>query len=438
MRVNSFQLPKVQIITLGCAKNIVDSEQIAADIQQTKRYQVFYDTLEEEYIDFAIINTCGFIGKAKEESINTILQYVDKKQEGKVGKIYVMGCLSERYRADLEQEIPEVDAFFGTFDRVRILQLLQIDYKHELTGERFLSTPQHYAYLKISEGCNRTCSFCAIPLMRGKHKSKPIEQLVQEVILLVNSGVKEIILIAQELTYYGLDLYKKRALATLLERIAQVSSDVWVRLHYAYPQNFPLDLIEIMAKYPNICPYLDMPLQHASDKILTRMRRGISQIQTEKLLGEIRNICPQITLRTTFLVGFPGETEEDMKILLDFIQQQQFDRLGVFMYSHEEDTRAYRMYKDQLSEAEKENRANLVIQTQRKISLAKNQAKIGSIQQVLLDREGNNRYIGRTQADSPEVDNEVIIASKKQPLEIGTFVEVKITQAEAYELYASL
>lgn len=436
MRVRNFQNPKVQIITLGCAKNIVDSEQVGAQIGQTQQFQVFYDTLDEEYIDFAIINTCGFIGKAKTESINTILEYIDKKQQGKVGKIYVMGCLSERYRADLEQEMPEVDAFLGTFDRHRILQLLQIDYKKELTGERFLSTPQHYAYLKISEGCNRTCSFCAIPLMRGKHKSKPVELLLQEVENLCAQGVKEIILIAQELTYYGLDLYKRRELPNLLEQMAKIAPDIWFRLHYAYPQNFPLDLIRIMAQFPNICPYLDMPLQHASDKILERMRRGITLTQTENLLDKIREICPNINLRTTFLLGFPGETAKDVDILLDFLRKQQFDRVGVFTYSHEEDTRAHQNYKDRISEAEKERRANLLMQAQQEISLTKNRRKVGTILPILLDYEKNGQFRGRSQADSPEVDNEIILRDTKEQLEIGTFINAKITDASAYELYA--
>lgn len=439
MRVHGFHLPKVQIITLGCAKNIVDSEQVGGNIQQTGQYHVSYDnSLQEEYIDITIINTCGFIDKAKAESINTILQYIEKKQQGQVGKIYVMGCLSERYREELQRNLPEVDAFLGTFDQARILQLLQTDYKHELTGERFLSTARHYAYLKISEGCNRTCSFCAIPIMRGKHRSKPIEKLLQEAVILAHKGVKEIILIAQELTYYGLDLYKKRVIAQLVEQIAQRLPNTWIRLHYAYPQNFPIDLIKVMTKYPNICPYLDMPLQHASDKILQRMRRGITRSQTEQLLDKVRSIYPGITLRTTFLVGFPGETEQDIKILIDFIQRQQLDRVGVFTYSNEEGTQAYDSYKRQLSTPEKERRATMVIQSQRKISLEKNRAKIGTIQQVLIDYKESGKYIGRTMADSPEVDNEVIIDSKGQDLEIGNFLKVKIIQASDYELLATI
>ena len=379
-----------------------------------------------------IVNTCGFIDKAKEESVNTILDQVELKRKGKLDKVYVTGCLSERYKNNLEDEIPEVDAFFGTMELPRLLSTLNADYKAELVGERLLSTPAHYAYMKISEGCNRTCSFCAIPLMRGEHRSKPMEELIKEAERLVSMGVKEIMLIAQELTYYGLDLYKKRMLPDLLRALAKVEGLVWIRLHYAYPSKFPLDIIDVMKEEPKICNYLDMPLQHASDKMLKAMKRQITQQEMKDLIGEIRSRIPGICLRTTLIAGFPGETKEDVEELKQFLEEMQFDRVGVFTYSHEEDTSAYAL-KDELSQEEKEARAQEIIAFQQDISFEKNQQKIGQHLRVLIDKKEAGRYIGRTEFDSVEVDNEVIVHSKKS-LQPGDFVMVNITKAYDYDL----
>jgi ribosomal protein S12 methylthiotransferase len=382
--------------------------------------------------NIVVINTCGFIDKAKEESINTILDQVELKKEGRLDKVFVTGCLSERYKQNLEAEIPEVDAYFGTMELPGLLAVLNADYKTELLGERLLSTPSHYAYMKISEGCNRTCSFCAIPLMRGEHKSRTIESLVDEATRLVKRGVKEIMLIAQELTYYGLDIYKKRMLPELLGKLAEVEGLHWIRLHYAYPSKFPMEIIDAIKKYPNVCNYLDMPLQHASDRMLKAMKRQITKQEMKDLIADIRSKIPGICLRTTLIAGFPGETREDVEELKEFLAEMQFDRVGIFTYSHEEDTSAYSM-EDTLSAEEKESRAQEIIEFQQEISFEKNQAYVGNVYKVMVDKKEAGRYIGRTEFDSVEVDNEVIIHSKKH-LNPGQFVQVLIKKAYDYDL----
>lgn len=421
---------KVNIITLGCSKNMVDSEVMSGQLAAND-FDVVHENAKLDH-NIVIVNTCGFIDKAKEESINTILDQVDLKKKGKLDKVYVTGCLSERYKNNLEEEIPEVDAFFGTMELPRLLSTLNADYKAELVGERLLSTPSHYAYMKISEGCNRTCSFCAIPLMRGEHRSKSMEELVNEAERLVKMGVKEIMLIAQELTYYGLDLYKKRMLPELLKSLAKVEGLEWLRLHYAYPSKFPLEIIDVMKEEPKICNYLDMPLQHASDRMLKAMKRQITQQEMKDLIAEIRSRIPGICLRTTLIAGFPGETEEDVEELKQFLQEMQFDRVGVFTYSHEEDTSAHDLT-DELTREEKEARAQDIIAFQQDISFEKNQQKIGQTLKVLIDKKEAGRYIGRTEFDSVEVDNEVIVHSKKS-LKPGDFVMVNITKAYDYDI----
>ena len=421
---------KVNIITLGCSKNMVDSEVMSGQLAAND-FDVVHENAKLDH-NIVIINTCGFIDKAKEESVNTILDQVELKRKGKLDKVYVTGCLSERYKNNLEEEIPEVDAYFGTMELPRLLSTLNADYKAELVGERLLSTPSHYAYMKISEGCNRTCSFCAIPLMRGEHRSKPMEELIKEAERLVKMGIKEVMLIAQELTYYGLDLYKKRMLPELLKELTKVEGLEWIRLHYAYPSKFPLEIIDVMKDEPKICNYLDMPLQHASDKMLKAMKRQITQQEMKDLIAEIRSRIPGICLRTTLIAGFPGETREDVEELKNFLQEMQFDRVGVFTYSHEEDTSAY-VLKDELTQEEKESRAQEIIAFQQDISFEKNQQKIGEQLKVLIDKKEAGRYIGRTEFDSVEVDNEVIVHSKK-PLQPGDFVTVHITKAYDYDL----
>lgn len=424
----------VNITTLGCSKNMVDSEVLSGQLA-ANGIDVKHESEKPDYT-ISIINTCGFIDKAKEESINTILEHVALKEEGLLEKVYVTGCLSERYRGDLESEIPGVDAWFGTMELPNILKAFEADYKSELVGERILSTPSHYAYLKISEGCNRTCSFCAIPLMRGKHVSKPIEEILKEAENLVKKGVKEIMLIAQELTYYGLDIYKERKLAELLDQLSDVPGVEWIRLHYAYPHKFPMDVLEVMKRKPNICNYLDMPLQHASDAMLQAMKRQITRSEMMDLIRDIRAAVPDICLRTTLIVGFPGETEQDIQELKDFLEEVRFDRVGVFTYSHEEDTSAFAL-EDSLSDEVKEERAQEIMAVQQEISLEKNQEKIGQIVKVIIDKKEAGRYIGRTEFDSVEVDNEVIIATKKKLLP-GDFVMVKITKAYDYDLEGEL
>jgi len=430
MKSKKLHKDKVNIITLGCSKNLVDSEVLSGQLAANE-IDVVHENKKLDH-NIVVVNTCGFIDKAKEESINTILDQLELKRRGKLDKVYVTGCLSERYRGDLEKEIPEVDAWFGTLELPLMLQQLNADYKSELLGERLLSTPQHYAYLKISEGCNRTCAFCAIPLMRGQHISKSIEDLVKEAEGLVKKGVKEIMLIAQELTYYGLDLYKRRALPDLLNALADVKGIEWIRLHYAYPSKFPLEVLDVMRERDNICKYLDMPLQHASNNMLKAMKRNITREEMAELIAEIRQRVPGICIRTTLIAGFPGETEEDVEELKAFLQEQKFDRVGIFQYSHEENTSAYEM-EDAIPAEEKELRAQEIMEVQQEISLEKNQEKLGKIFKVIIDKKEAGRYLGRTEFDSVEVDNEVIIHSKKK-LVIGDFVQVKITKAYDYDL----
>ncbi|MFZ1528745.1 MAG: 30S ribosomal protein S12 methylthiotransferase RimO [Ferruginibacter sp.] len=430
MKVRSLKKDKVNIITLGCSKNMVDSEVLSGQLRANDIEAVHENSRLDHNI--VIINTCGFIEKAKEESINTILDNVELKKRGKLDKVYVTGCLSERYRNNLEAEIPEVDAFFGTMELPLILKKFDADYKAELLGERMLATPQHYAYMKISEGCNRTCSFCAIPLMRGQHVSRPVESLVDEAKRLVQAGVKEVMLIAQELTYYGLDIYKKRELPKLLHALADVKGLEWIRLHYAYPSKFPLEIIDAMKERENICKYLDIPLQHASNNMLNAMKRQITREEMEDLVGEIRKRIPGICLRTTLIAGFPGETRDDVEELKMFLKKMRFDRVGIFTYSHEEDTSAYKL-EDNVPADEKEERAQEIMELQQEISLEKNQEKIGKTFRVVIDKKEAGRYLGRTEFDSVEVDNEVIIHSKKK-LPIGDFVQVKITKAYDYDL----
>ena len=430
MKSKTIKKDKVNIITLGCSKNMVDSEVLSGQLQ-ANAFDVVHENKKLDH-NIVIVNTCGFIDKAKEESVNTILDQVDLKKKGKLDKVYVTGCLSERYKQNLETEIPEVDAYFGTMELPGLLAVLNADYKTELVGERLLSTPSHYAYMKISEGCNRTCSFCAIPLMRGDHRSKPMEELILEAEKLVKMGVKELMLIAQELTYYGLDLYKKRMLPELLKKLAAVEGIEWIRLHYAYPSKFPLDIIDVMKEEPKICNYLDMPLQHASDNMLKAMKRQITRQEMKDLIGEIRSRIPGICLRTTLIAGFPGETREDVEEVKEFLAEMQFDRVGIFTYSHEEDTSAHAL-EDTLSADEKEERAQEIIEFQQEISFEKNQSMIGQTLKVIVDKKEAGRYIGRTEFDSVEVDNEVIIHSSRK-LNPGDFVNVIITKAYDYDL----
>ncbi|WP_447641898.1 MULTISPECIES: 30S ribosomal protein S12 methylthiotransferase RimO [Chitinophagaceae] len=434
MKARTLKKDKVNIITLGCSKNLVDSEVLSGQL----RANDIAVAHENEKLDhnIVVVNTCGFIDSAKEESINTILEQVELKKSGKLDKVYVTGCLSERYRNNLEEEIPEVDQWFGTFELPLMLKALDADYKKELLGERLLSTPKHYAYLKISEGCNRTCAFCAIPLMRGAHVSRPIEELVNEAERLVAGGVKEIMLIAQELTYYGLDLYKERKLAELLDRMAAVPGLEWIRLHYAYPNKFPMDVLDVMKRHDNICNYLDMPLQHASDNMLKAMRRQSTRKEMEELIAAIREKNPGICLRTTLIAGFPGETLDDVEELKDFLRTQRFDRVGIFPYSHEEGTSAGEVVDDVPAE-EKERRAQEIMELQSEISYEKNQEKIGQVLKVLIDKKEAGKYIGRTEFDSVEVDNDVIINSKKK-LPVGEFVMARIVKAYDYDLEAEV
>ncbi|WP_026763817.1 30S ribosomal protein S12 methylthiotransferase RimO [Sediminibacterium salmoneum] len=430
MKAKTLKKDKVNIITLGCSKNLVDSEVLSGQLAANE-IDVVHENSKLDH-NIVVVNTCGFIDKAKEESINTILDQIELKRRGKLDKVYVTGCLSERYRGDLEAEMPEVDAWFGTLELPLILKQFEADYKAELLGERMLSTPKHYAYLKISEGCNRTCSFCAIPLMRGKHISRSIEDLVKEAEALVQKGVKEIMLIAQELTYYGLDIYKERALPKLLDALADVKGLEWIRLHYAYPSKFPLEILEVMQRRDNICKYLDMPLQHASSSMLKAMRRNITREEMSELIHEIRSRVPGICLRTTLIAGFPGETEKDVEELKEFLQEHRFDRVGIFSYSHEENTSAYDL-EDNVPAEVKSARAQEIMEVQQEISYEKNQEKVGQIFKVLIDKKEAGRYLGRTEFDSVEVDNEVVIHSKKK-LAIGEFVQVKITKAYDYDL----
>jgi len=435
MKTKTLKKDKVSVITLGCSKNLVDSEVMMNQLQ-VGGYDVKHDKWSKGR-NIVIVNTCGFIDRAKEESINTILEYAEAKNKGKIEKLYVSGCLSHRYKENLEEEIPEVDAFFGTNELPRLLKTLKVDYKHELVGERLLTTPAHYAYLKISEGCNRTCSFCAIPLMRGKHVSRTIEDLVNEAKSLAAKGVKELILIAQELTFYGLDIYKKRRLPELLAELSKVEGIEWIRLHYAYPAQFPMEIINAIRDNPKVCHYLDMPLQHASNRILTEMRRNITREDTIELIKAIRAKVPDIAIRTTMLVGFPGETEEDFESLKSFIEEMRFERLGVFTYSHEDSTRAH-IAQDDVEEEVKQERAAELMSIQEEISRELNQQKVGNTYKVLIDRKEGGFFIGRTEFDSPEVDNDVLIDATKAYLRLGDFAQVHITSAEEFDLYGEV
>ncbi|SDD87378.1 30S ribosomal protein S12 methylthiotransferase RimO [Niabella drilacis] len=430
MKARTLKKDKVNIITLGCSKNMVDSEVLSGQLMAND-INVVHENKKFDH-NIVVVNTCGFIDKAKEESINTILEQVEFKKRGRLDKVYVTGCLSERYRNNLETEIPEVDAFFGTMELPLILKQFEADYKTELLGERLLATPKHYAYLKISEGCNRTCSFCAIPLMRGKHTSKTMEQVVAEAEGLVKKGVKEIMLIAQELTYYGLDIYKKRMLPDLLNRLADIPGLEWIRLHYAYPTKFPLEILDVMRQRDNICNYLDMPLQHAADNMLSAMKRQITRTEMEELVSAIREKVPGICLRTTLIAGFPGETLDDLEELKQFLAKERFDRVGIFTYSHEEDTSAYQLA-DTIPQEEKERRAREIMEFQQEISYELNQEKVGRTFKTLIDKKEAGRYIGRTEFDSVEVDNEVIINGADK-LTIGAFYNVQIEKAYDYDL----
>ncbi len=434
MKVRTLRKDKINVITLGCSKNMVDSENLITQLRGND-FEVVHDS--EEDANVVIINTCGFIDLAKQESIDTIVEHAAIKKSGGLDKLYVTGCLSQRYKDDLALEIPEVDAWFGTLEMPALLARMEADYKYELLGERQIMTLPHYAYLKISEGCNRTCAFCAIPLMRGKHISRPIEELVMEAKNLAKRGVKELLLIAQELTYYGLDLYKTRELPKLLHALADVEGIEWIRLHYAYPSKFPLEILDAMVERPNICNYLDMPLQHASDNVLALMRRQITKAETVELLDAVRAKVPGIAIRTTFLVGHPGETDADFEELLDFVREQRFERVGVFQYSHEESTRAYDLPDDVPAEVKAE-RAQQLMEVQQEISREKNEAKIGQTFKVLFDRKEGKYFIGRTESDSPEVDNEVLVPIKGNYVRLGDFATVRITGAEEFDLYGTV
>lgn len=435
MKTKTLKKNKVNVITLGCSKNLFDSEVTMTQLK-ANGFEVEHES-EQNDSSIVIINTCGFIDNAKQESIDTILEYAQAKRDGLLDKLYVTGCLSERYKDNLEAEITEVDAFFGTRELPKLLKTLNADYKHELIGERIITTPSHYAYLKISEGCDRPCSFCAIPLMRGKHISTPIEQLVNQARNLAKQGVKELILIAQELTFYGLDIYKERKLSALLEELCKVEGIEWIRLHYAYPTGFPMDVIETMKNNPKICNYLDIPLQHAANNMLKAMRRGTTRENTTKLVSDIRALIPNIAIRTTFIVGFPGETKEDIEEMKDWVKEMKFDRLGVFTYSHEENTHAFAL-KDNVSEKEKQRRAAEVMELQQGISLALNESKIGKTFKVLFDRVEGDYFVGRTEFDSPEVDNEVLVEKADNFVRIGDFATVEITGVDDFDLYGRI
>lgn len=430
MRTKTLKKNRINVVTLGCSKNVYDSEVLMGQLKASGK-----DVVHEQDGNIVVINTCGFINNAKEESVNTILHYMQKKEDGDVDKVFVTGCLSERYKPDLQKEIPNVDQYFGTTELPNLLKALGADYKHELIGERLTTTPKNYAYLKIAEGCDRPCSFCAIPLMRGKHKSKPIEHLVTEAEKLAANGVKELILIAQDLTYYGLDLYKKRNLAELLEQLVKIEGIEWIRLHYAFPTGFPLDVLDVMKREPKVCNYLDIPLQHISDSILKSMRRGTTQKRTTDLISKFRALVPEMTIRTTLIVGYPGETQDDFEILKQWVKAMRFERLGCFTYSHEENTHAYNL-EDDVPEAIKIQRANEIMELQSQISWELNQEKIGKIFKVVIDRKEGNYFVGRTEYDSPDVDNEVLIDATKTYLKTGEFANVKVIGAEDFDLYA--
>ncbi len=435
MKTKTLRKNKVNVVTLGCSKNIFDSEVLMGQLK-ANNYEVEHESKSDDSA-IVIINTCGFIDNAKQESIDTILQFVDAKASGMVDKVYVTGCLSERYRPELERDIPEVDAWFGTRELPRLLKALKADYKHELVGERVLTTPQHFAYLKISEGCDRPCSFCAIPLMRGKHISTPIEELVAQAKQLASKGTKELILIAQDSTYYGLDIYGKRSLDELMKKLSAVEGIEWIRLHYAFPGGFPMEVLDVIRESPTICNYLDMPLQHITDNMLKSMKRGNTKQKTIDLVNQIREKVPGITLRTTLIAGYPGETEQDHQEMLKWVEETRFDRLGIFTYSHEENTSAHDLIDDVPAEV-KQQRAEAVMELQQGISFEINQAKVGNVYKVLFDRKEGDYFIGRTEADSPEVDNEVLVLAKDVYVRIGDFANVKINKAEEFDLYGEI
>lgn len=428
MRTKSLKKNTINVITLGCSKNIYDSEVLMGQLRASGK-----DVVHEKEGNIVVINTCGFIDNAKEESVNTILEQIENKEAGKVDKVYVTGCLSERYKPDLEKEIPQVDQYFGTTDLPQLLKVLEADYQHELVGERILTSPKHYAYLKIAEGCDRPCSFCAIPLMRGKHKSTPIEDLVKQAKHLAKEGVKELILIAQDLTFYGLDLYKKRRLADLLKELVAVEGIEWIRLHYAFPTGFPEDVLEVMRNENKICNYLDIPLQHIADPILKSMRRGTTQAKTTSLLKKFREEVPNIVIRTSLIVGYPGETEADFITLKNWVKEMRFERLGCFTYSHEENTHAHQL-EDDVPEEVKQERSNAIMEIQSQISWEHNQSCVGQTYRCLIDRKEGNNYVARTFMDSPDVDNEVLIDATQNYLKQGEFIEVLITEASDYDL----
>jgi len=431
MRTKTLKKNKINVVTLGCSKNVYDSEVLMGQLRANNK-----EVVHEEEGNVVVINTCGFIANAKEESVNTILDYVQKKEDGVVDKVFVTGCLSERYKPDLQKEIPNVDQYFGTTELPGLLKALGADYKHELIGERLTTTPKNYAYLKIAEGCDRPCSFCAIPLMRGGHKSTPIEHLVTEAEKLAANGIKELILIAQDLTYYGLDLYKERALAKLLRELVKVEGIEWIRLHYAFPTGFPMDVLDVMNEESKVCFYLDIPLQHISTKLLKSMRRGTTYEKTNALLKTFREKVPQMAIRTTLIVGYPGETQEDFELLRDWVKEMRFERLGCFTYSHEENTHAYTLEED-VSEEVKMERANEIMAIQSQISWELNQEKIGKEYRIVIDRKEGNYFVGRTEFDSPDVDNEVLIDATQHYLKTGEYVTVTITDAEDFDLYAA-
>lgn len=435
MKTKTLKKNKVNVVTLGCSKNIFDSEVMMAQLKANK-FDVEHEATQDDS-EIVIINTCGFIDNAKQESIDTILRYAEAKKDGSVDRVYVTGCLSERYREDLEREIPEVDGYFGTRELPRLLKTLKADYKHELVGERLLTTPSHYAYFKIAEGCDRPCSFCAIPLMRGKHVSTPIEDLVTMAKSLAAKGVKELMLIAQDLTYYGLDIYKKRALADLLRELDKVEGISWIKLHYAFPSGFPMDVLDFMKESDKVCNYIDIPLQHGSTKMLKAMRRGITREKTEELIAEMREKVPGIAIRTTLIAGYPGETEEDFQEMYDWVERSRFDRLGIFTYSHEENTHAHN-FEDDVPSTVKRERADKIMELQSGISYALNQEKIGKTFKVLFDRVEGDFFIGRTEFDSPEVDNEVLVKKENTYVRLGDFANVKITSAEHYDLFGEV
>lgn len=436
MRTRSSKKNSINVVTLGCSKNIYDSEVLMGQLKANGK-EVTHEAPEEEEGNIVVINTCGFIDNAKQESIDTILHYADKKQRGEVDHVYVTGCLSERYKPDLEAEITDVDAYFGTRDMPLLLKTLGADYKHELVGERMTTTPKHFAYLKIAEGCDRPCSFCAIPLMRGGHRSTPIEDLVTEAEKLAAKGVKELILIAQDLTYYGLDLYKERRLGALLKELVKVEGIEWIRLHYLFPSGFPQDVLDIIREEPKVCDYIDIPLQHIADPVLKSMRRGTTKAKTDALLAMMREKVPGITIRTTLIAGYPGETEEDHQVVLDWVREQRFDRLGVFAYSHEENTHAFNLEDDVPAEV-KQQRVDEIMAIQMDISRELNEQKVGKEYRVLIDRKEGAHFVGRTEFDSPDVDNEVLIPAEDIYLKIGDFCTVKVVEAHDYDLIAEV